>query len=211
MFLATNSLKNMKLGLDGIWGEVTDYGKQEQEKSFRQSIANEVQSNYLNEISLFHSIPVMDAQVKLFLNQIPKNGVVLDIGGCWGWHWRNINKDRPDITIVIIDLIRENLLHAKKILKDENCIQQFTDDNAIPYFVNKPTCTKYFVNAHIIKNWTEENFIKELERSKTNYIVYSSNINWFKSRNNAPNADKFIVDNYFLYKNLMPWKIYKKR
>lgn len=99
----------------------------------------------------------------------------------------------------------------KKILKDENCIQQFTDDNAIPYFVNKPTCTKYFVNAHIIKNWTEENFIKELERSKANYIVYSSNINWFKSRNNAPNADKFIVDNYFLYKNLMPWKIYKKR
>ena len=99
----------------------------------------------------------------------------------------------------------------KEILKDENCIQQFTDDNAIPYLVNKPTCTKYFVNAHIIKNWTEENFIKELERSKTNYIVYSSNINWFKSRNNAPNADKFIVDNYFLYKNLTPWKIYKKR
>ena len=119
MFLATYLLKNMKLGLDGVWGEVTDYGKQEQEKTFRQSIANEVQSNYLNEISLFHSIPVMDAQVKLFLNQIPKNGVVLDIGGCWGWHWRNINKDRPDITIVIIDLIRENLLHAKKILKDE--------------------------------------------------------------------------------------------
>ena len=85
------------------------------------------------------------------------------------------------------------------------------DDNAIPYLVNKPTCTKYYASAHIIQNWTENNFIKELEETSPNYIVYSSRINWFKSRNNAPNADKFIIDNYFLYKDLSPWTIYKKR
>ncbi len=99
----------------------------------------------------------------------------------------------------------------KELIKDENCVQQFTDDNAIPYLVNKPTCTKYFVNAHIIENWTEKNFIEELKVSEPNYIVYSSKINWFKTRNNAPNADKFILDNYFLYKDLSPWIIYKKR
>ena len=99
----------------------------------------------------------------------------------------------------------------KDLIKDENCVQQFTDDNAIPYLVEKPTCTKYYVNAHIIQNWTENNFIEELRESKPNYIVYSSKINWFKSKNNAPNADKFIIDNYFLYKDLSPWTIYKKR
>ena len=99
----------------------------------------------------------------------------------------------------------------KELIKDENCVQQFTDDNAIPYLVDKPTCTKYFVNAHIIENWTEKNFIDELKDSEPNYIVYSSKINWFKTRNNAPNADKFILDNYFLYKDLSPWIIYKKR
>ena len=99
----------------------------------------------------------------------------------------------------------------KELIKDENCVQQFTDDNAIPYLVDKPTCTKYYVNAHIIKNWTEKNFIDELKDSEPNYIVYSSKINWFKTRNNAPNADKFILDNYFLYKDLSPWIIYKKR
>ena len=99
----------------------------------------------------------------------------------------------------------------KELIKDENCVQQFTDDNAIPYLVDKPTCTKYYVSAHIIKNWTEKNFIDELKDSEPNYIVYSSKINWFKTRNNAPNADKFILDNYFLYKDLSPWIIYKKR
>ena len=99
----------------------------------------------------------------------------------------------------------------KNLIKNENCVQQFTDDNAIPYLVGKPTCTKYYVNAHIIQNWTENNFIEELRESKPNYIVYSSEINWFKIKNNAPNADKFIIDNYFLYKDLSPWTIYKKR
>ena len=98
----------------------------------------------------------------------------------------------------------------KELIKDENCVQQFTDDNAIPYLVNKPTCTKYYVNAHIIQNWTEENFIEELKYTSPNYIVYSSKINWFKSRNNAPNADKYILDNYYLFKDLSPWLIYKK-
>ena len=98
----------------------------------------------------------------------------------------------------------------KDLTKDETCVQQFTDDNAIPYLVNKPTCTKYFVNGHVIKNWTEKNFIKELKDSSPKYIVYSSKINWFKNRNNAPNADKFILDSYSLFKDLTPWQIYKK-
>ncbi len=99
----------------------------------------------------------------------------------------------------------------RDLIKDEKCVQQFTDDNAIPYLVNKPTCTKYFVNAHIIQSWTEDNFMKELDDAKPNFIVYSSNINWFKDRKNAPNADKYILDNYYLFKDLSPWIIYKKK
>ena len=98
----------------------------------------------------------------------------------------------------------------KSLTKRENCVQQFTDDNAIPYLVNKPTCTKYFVHAHIIQDWTEDDFIKELEFAAPNFIVYSSNINWFKNRKNAPNAEKYVLENYSLYKDLSPWIIYKR-
>ncbi len=97
------------------------------------------------------------------------------------------------------------------LVKNEICVQQFTDDNSIPYLVGKPTCTKFYVNAHIIQNWTENNFIKELRKTSPNYIVYTSEINWFKRRNNAPNADKFILENYILYQDLSPWIIYNKR
>ena len=96
------------------------------------------------------------------------------------------------------------------LVKDEKCIQQFTDDNAIPYLLNKPTCTKYYVHAHVIQNWTEDDFIKEIDNTKPQYILYSSEVNWFKSRNNAPKADRYILENYSLFKDLSPWIIYKK-
>ena len=99
----------------------------------------------------------------------------------------------------------------RNLIKNENCVQQFTDDNAIPYLVDKPSCTKYFVHAHIIQDWTEHDFIKELGFAKPNFIVYSSKINWFKDRKNAPNAEKYILENYSLYKDLTPWIIYKKK
>ena len=96
------------------------------------------------------------------------------------------------------------------LVKNEKCIQQFTDDNAIPYLLKKPTCTKYYVHAHVIQNWTEDDFIKEIDNTKPQYILYSSEVNWFKSRNNAPKADRYILENYSLFKDLSPWIIYKK-
>ena len=96
------------------------------------------------------------------------------------------------------------------LVKNEKCIQQFTDDNAIPYLLNKPTCTKYYVHAHVIQNWTEDDFIKEINNTKPQYILYTSEVNWFKSRNNAPKADRYILENYSLFKDLSPWIIYKK-
>jgi ubiquinone/menaquinone biosynthesis C-methylase UbiE len=43
--------------------------------------------------------------------------MIIDVGGCWGWHWRNIDIQKKNIRIVIIDLVRHNLFHAKQVLK----------------------------------------------------------------------------------------------
>ena len=48
--------------------------------------------------------------------QIPKNGIILDVGGGYGWHWKDLPTLRPDVTVVILDMIEENLRHAMKIL-----------------------------------------------------------------------------------------------
>ena len=105
--------------MDGIYGQVDYYSGQEDERKLREDLASFQYSNYLHEISKHHSIEVMDAEVEKFLKEIPQNGWILDIGGCWGWHWRNIAKKRPDVKVVILDFIRQNLSHAKNILHDD--------------------------------------------------------------------------------------------
>ena len=116
--MLNNKIKLPKKGIDGFYGHVIDYSGQETEKNLRENVASQQYSNYLSEIRKDHSIPVMDAEVESFLKGIPQNGWILDIGGCWGWHWRNIPQKRPDVKVVILDFIRQNLSHAKIILKD---------------------------------------------------------------------------------------------
>lgn len=60
----------------------------------------------------------MDKEISLFLQEIPKNGAIIDVGGCWGWHWRELHAVRPDIEVYVVDFIRSNLLHAKNVLED---------------------------------------------------------------------------------------------
>lgn len=89
---------------------------QAEEILLRQLVAQQVYTDYLAEIGKHHSIHVMDNEVDRFLKKIPVNGLILDIGGCWGWHWRDIAQKRPDINILIIDFVAANLVHAKNIL-----------------------------------------------------------------------------------------------
>ena len=124
----------------------------------------------------------------------------------------------------VLDFIRQkdvirtesNLIIVEKAFKINAvlrwCYERAKEKKLTPQLWGKyrNILAQYIAGVVEIK-WTENNFIKELKEASPNYIVYSSRVNWFKSRNNAPKADKFILDNYFLYKDLSPWIIYKKR
>jgi ubiquinone/menaquinone biosynthesis C-methylase UbiE len=90
---------------------------QKDEILLRKEVA-ENSVNYWQEITQSHSIPVMDREVELFLSKIPFNGTILDVGGGYGWHWRNLPSLRPDIKVVILDFSKETLAHARIILED---------------------------------------------------------------------------------------------
>ena len=94
--------------------------------------------------------------------------------------------------------------------KNDKCVLQLNDDNALPYFLNKPTCTKYYVNALVLANHTENNFLIELKKSMPEYIVSESEINWFKFRDNYPKASLFVDENYTFFKQINLWKIIRK-
>ncbi|EMN24405.1 class I SAM-dependent methyltransferase [Leptospira kirschneri] len=113
-----NILGFLSLSKDGIYSAEIPFSQQEVELKMRSEVASREYSNYFEVISKNHSIPVMDREVKRFLKKIKSNGIILDIGGCWGWHWRNIPIERPDVKVIVVDFLRENLNHAKKFLRD---------------------------------------------------------------------------------------------
>lgn len=70
----------------------------------------------MRDIAKHHSVSVMDHEVGRFLDNMAHNVIILDAGGCWGWHWRKLLKQRPDVCVVIVDFLRINLHHAQNIL-----------------------------------------------------------------------------------------------
>ncbi len=111
-------LKELKKGPDQIYSlaNSTMNSDQAEEVLLRESVASKKYDDYLEEIAKHHSIPVMDKEVQIFLNKIPLNGNIIDVGGCWGWHWRHINTLRKDIKVFIVDFVKGNLNHALNLL-----------------------------------------------------------------------------------------------
>lgn len=107
----------MPLGTDRIYSGMADAGiVQSTEIKLREKVAAQHYGNYLDAIAGSHSVPVMDHEVDQFLSKMPDSAFILDIGGCWGWHWRRLAETRPDINVLIIDFVRPNLIHAKNVL-----------------------------------------------------------------------------------------------
>jgi len=106
----------------------------------RERIASENYVSYLDTISTSHSIPVMDHEVDRFLLNMPQRALILDIGGCWGWHWRRLARNRPDVGVVIIDFVRSNLTHAKNVLGDlvgRQVALVHADATALPFLIDE--------------------------------------------------------------------------
>ncbi|MDL5246441.1 class I SAM-dependent methyltransferase [Leptospira weilii] len=143
-------LKFLKLSKDGIYSAEIPSSEQEVELKMRSEVASKQYSDYYEVISKNHSIPVMDREVKKFLKKIKHNGIILDIGGCWGWHWRNVPKERPDVKVVVIDFLRENLNHAKIFLK--NCIGKHA------YLVHADATSLPFQDQTFDGVWTVQTF-----------------------------------------------------
>jgi SAM-dependent methyltransferase len=110
-------LQRLQVDNNEIYGMPNSNDAQSIEKTLRENVASVMPADYLEEISFHHSVPVMDYEVRRFLKLIPENGIVRDMGGCWGWHWRNKHELRPDVNIVIVDFIKSNLKHAKNLLQ----------------------------------------------------------------------------------------------
>lgn len=132
-------LSNLKCGEDGVYSTDFVTTEQQNEIGLRRKIAEEFKTSYMEKIAKHHSIPVMNYEVARFLKFVKPHGIVIDVGGCWGWHWRNLCQNRPDVSIIIVDFVRENLHHAAKLLEGqigENVFLVHGDATQLPFSDN---------------------------------------------------------------------------
>lgn len=125
---------------DGIYRSLAGFSTdQSAEIDLRQRIAAKHCDNFLDVISRNHSIPVMDYEVDRFLAKLPQGSLILDVGGCWGWHWRRLAQTRPDVGVLIVDFVRANLTHAQNVLGNlvgSQVALMHADATALPFAVN---------------------------------------------------------------------------
>lgn len=113
-----------------------------------------------------------------------------------------IDEDYKDL-IKIYNSITYNL--------DENCVQIFTDEIALPYLIKKQSCTKYYAMITATPKKIQLNFIDELIKKKPRILLFKS-----KKFEFTPHVEKrltlvneFINSNYSVYQNFKSWTFYK--
>jgi len=136
-----NILNSCDADFDGIYGGMPHTSTdQSLEVELRERVAAVHYDNYLDALSASHSISVMDHEVDRFLTAIPQGGLILDIGGCWGWHWRRLAQTRPDVGVLIVDFVRSNLPHARNVLGslvDDQVGLMHADAAALPFTIDE--------------------------------------------------------------------------
>ena len=85
---------------------------------------------------------------------------------------------------------------ASKILKNEKCIQLFSNDSALLYLLKKPSCSKYYFFWSVGSEKNQNNLISELNSS--NFIIAGgSTDNWSLPLSiKYPLLNKFLEDKF---------------
>jgi len=113
--------------------------------------------------------------------------------------------------VFISNEYKEFYEYFAEISREDLCVQILSDDIALPYILKKPSCTQFFFPSYILTNWNENKFIEQMNNSKPNFILYSSPMMGVTKKENMPNVDLFIKNNYYLFNNFMGRLIYKKK
>ena len=111
--------------------------------------------------------------------------------------------------------------YFRNLTKNDNCVQNFTEYLSISFYLNKPTCTKFYNPQFIQHNITDKKFLEEFSKNLPEYILYSSPIKFLDKYGNIqqqklilgiPDVDKFLKKNYIFYETYADkWTILKKK
>ena len=105
------------------------------------------------------------------------------------------------------------LNYYKKIAKNDNCIQNITNQAALPYLLDKPSCTRYYTNWYLITNKHQKKFIDEIVEKKPRLILYWAKLDLynFDDEKRMPYIQNYLLNNYVTYDKTEDWHFLLKK
>ncbi len=97
-----------------------------------------------------------------------------------------------------------------ELLNDSDCVQTFSYDNSIFYFLKKKSCSKFFNLWTVGSKKNQKLYINELITNKPKFIITEGPVKFQNLGERYPYIQKFISQEYNSYKVYDAWKILKK-
>ena len=98
----------------------------------------------------------------------------------------------------------------KRISKNDKCVQNFTNETAIPYLLKKPTCSKYYFLYTSSSQDLQKDHVSSLILNKPEYVLYEYSADIYGDpRKRLTVVNDFILNHYTFFEKFKKWTILK--
>tara|TARA_Y100001970_G_C14226257_1_gene855869 strand:- start:753 stop:2615 length:1863 start_codon:yes stop_codon:yes gene_type:complete len=104
--------------------------------------------------------------------------------------------------------------YYKEILKNQNCVENITFEDAVPYLLKKPSCTKYWASWLASPTNTQKDYINEIKNVNPKYVFYTTDLLKFDGLGVYERiglVDSYIMANYEKYDEIDGYIILRKK
>jgi hypothetical protein len=120
------------------------------------------------------------------------------------------NSNAKEWSEFVSDEYNELIVYYKNLTKDEDCVQIFTDEQAVPYLMRKKTCTNYYQMLIAEPKKIQEDFVNQLQIKKPKIILYKSErVFWVQAENRLPIVNLYLEKNYEFHSKFKYWTFIK--
>ena len=100
--------------------------------------------------------------------------------------------------------------YYKSLIKDDECVQIFTDEVAIPYLLRKKSCTIFYQMIIAEPKLIQDDFINQLKIKKPKIILYKSEkFSWFESEKRLLLVNTYLKEKYEFHSKFKYWTFIK--
>tara|TARA_B100000686_G_C16655359_1_gene897832 strand:- start:840 stop:1196 length:357 start_codon:yes stop_codon:yes gene_type:complete len=111
--------------------------------------------------------------------------------------------------------------YYKKISKEDECVQSFTNEAVWTYLTKKQMCTRHYILWYAASDKLQKNFISELSNSNAKYLLVNAPLSYGGSgklwidnidyEKRHPIIYKHLYENFEFFENVGGWIFFKKK